>query len=172
MDRVEVKGRILDECESVVDVPVKTRGSGDYGQPVIVLLDLNATRNRRGTSSGAGAIKDDDGSIIGERLVHHYEATATIEAQSADELESHELANECKNRFAKFSEYPNAFHQDCNDLNTTSIEDAGLAVQPPDPLYKHAFTVYIDYTEYIEHTDSSLVGDEIEEIHSDIENNS
>lgn len=163
----------MSECESVVggDVKVNTQGSGEYGNPSVTLRNVSASRVHPGNTSRAGLMKDDQGNVIGEYLEHRYEATATIEAESPDETEAHLMAKDCKNRLAKYHEYSRAFHEDCNAFNTTSIEDAGLAVSPPDPTHKQAFTVLIDYTEVIENTDTSLIGETIEEIHSDIDNN-
>lgn len=143
MKRLDVAGKLLTEGEAAVSVPVRTRGSGNYSSPVILLSDLNAYRRAEGNTSKNG--------ISGDQLnlKHIYEATATLETRAEDEVRSYELLRSVFDHLVKFEEFPEAFDAALNSFTLGKIEQGGFQAPTPEPVYKHTLGIDLDFNDEV-----------------------
>ena len=170
MNRLDVSATLIDEAEQVVTVPVRTRGAGDHSTPVVLVSAPEVGRRARGNSAFAGYYDEDgDGTHDGILLEHTYEGRATIEARSNDEVESYELAKAVYDQLAVHEEYPTSFHADLNNLSRGSIEPTGFQGPTPEPIYKHTFSVGVDYSDTVQVPFSEDTGEPIESISDTIQ---
>lgn len=165
MDRLDVEEILIDEAEAAVSVPVRTKGSGDHTTPVVLVSPPSVFRRAAGNSAKAGFYDGDgDGTHDGILLKHIYAGQVTIEFRSNDEVESYELAKAVYDRLAVHEEYPASFHGDMNDLFRSEIESTGFQGPTPEPIYKHTFSIDVDYSDTVQVPFNEDTGEPIENI--------
>lgn len=176
MDRTDIAELLIDGAELATDTEwdVKTRGSGDYSNPVVLVRTPDVYRRAEGNTSNAGLYdEDDDGSPDGVLLKHIYAGSTTLEIRSQSEIDSLQVAQDVYDHLSTYEEYPTSFHADMNDMSLGSIEQGGFQAPLPEPVYKQTFSVEFDYTKFEklpfnEHGGST--GEPIENIYDDINN--
>lgn len=139
MERLDIADELLTEVGVAVSVPVRTRGSGNFSSPVVLLSNLNAYRRAEGNSSKNG--------ISNEQLSlkHIYEATATLETRAEDEVQSYELLQSVFDELVKFEEFPAMFNTNLDSFSLGDIEQGGFQAPTPEPVYKHTLAVDLDF---------------------------
>jgi hypothetical protein len=160
MERLDVAETLLNEAEEAVDVTARTRGSGDHSTPVVLLSKVNAYRRAKGNSSRNG-LRDTDGDGDPEEVLlkHIYEASATFETRSEDEVESYQLARSLYERLSAYEEFPERFHSGLNDFSLGELKQGGFQAPTPEPVYKHTFSISLDFSDEIAFTiENGLVG--------------
>lgn len=173
MDRLDLAELLIDKSEAAVSVPVKTRGAGDHAVPTILISDVNADRRAEGNSAKAG-LNDSTGDGTDDELVlaHIYEASATIESRSEDEVQSYTLLKSIYDSMAVYEEVPEAFHSELNDFSLGRLKQGGFQAPTPEPVFKHTFSVSLDFNNSVKVAlDSDTTGEPISTIDTNISNN-
>lgn len=172
MDRLDIAEELIDNAENAAEVPVRTRGSGDHSTPVVLVTAPEVDPRAKGNSAKNGTYDDTgDGTPDGIEFKYTYEGQATIEARSHDEVESYQLAKAVYDQLALYEEYPASFHSGMNDFERDKIEPGGFQGPTPEPIYKHEFSVGIDYSDIQQVPFNEDTGEPIENIDAEVNDN-
>jgi hypothetical protein len=146
MDKLALAESLLNECESVVNFSVKTKGSGSHESPVVLLMETDADRIQRGNSSNDGLVTDDSGSVTGVRLATKFLSNPIIQAQSTNEVDAYQYASDLREHFTILEEWPEMLHADCLELSVGELKQKNPQVDPlPETTYKHYFRLDIRF---------------------------
>lgn len=166
MKRIDVLELIIQECESVVNMPVHTmRGAPDRLVPCVLIDDEKHPRFPLAVNPSDGVAKDDAGNAIGERLLFGYKGTPDIVVRHGHQTESMRILQQLKDHFCKIERRPRSLHDQFRqfDVGDEYARDVDYAIA--DDVYQQVLPLDLLYLDVV-----VADADTIEEFYNTIEN--